>query len=109
MAGEIICMDGTIDINCERTTSTIAVANTGDRPIQVGSHYHFYEVNKALSFERAKALGMRLNIPSGTSVRFEPGQEQQVELIALEGKRIIYGLRGLVNGPVAVKEGVSEC
>jgi urease beta subunit len=108
VAGEILCRDGQIEINSGRATRTLTVANTGDRPIQIGSHYHFYEVNRALAFDREKAFGMRLNIPSGTSVRFEPGQEQRVELVALGGERVVWGLRGLANGPAEVKEGAPE-
>jgi urease subunit beta len=79
---------------------TLAVANTGDRPIQVGSHFHFYEVNRALSFDRAKALGYRLNIPAGNAVRFEPGDTKEVRLVALAGKREVHGLNDGVNGPL---------
>jgi urease subunit beta len=79
---------------------SLAVANTGDRPIQVGSHFHFYEVNRALSFDRAKALGYRLNIPAGNAVRFEPGDTKEVRLVALAGKREVHGLNDGVNGPL---------
>jgi urease subunit beta len=79
---------------------TLAVSNTGDRPIQVGSHFHFFEVNSALSFEREKALGFRLNIPAGTAVRFEPGDTKEVVLVALAGRREVYGLNNKVNGPL---------
>ena len=79
---------------------TLAVSNTGDRPIQVGSHFHFFEVNSALSFEREKALGFRLNIPAGNAVRFEPGDTKEVRLVALAGKREVYGLNNQVNGPL---------
>ena len=89
-----------IEINARRATVTISVKNTGDRPIQVGSHFHFFETNKALDFERKKAFGMRLNIPSGTSVRFEPGDEKEVELVQLGGKKVVVGLNGLVNGSI---------
>ena len=85
-------------LNPGRTTLTLAVSNTGDRPIQVGSHYHFAETNAALAFDRQAARGMRLNIPSGTAVRFEPGQQRTVELVAYAGLRQVWGFRGLVNG-----------
>jgi len=87
-------------LNPGRPTQTLLVANTGDRPIQVGSHYHFAETNAALHFDRQAAKGFRLNIPSGTAVRFEPGQERTVELVAYAGERQVWGFRGLVNGPV---------
>lgn len=96
--GEIIHAGGEIEINAGRPTVTLAVANTGDRPIQVGSHYHFFETNAALSFDRGAARGFRLNIPAGTAVRFEPGQTREVELVALAGERAVYGFRGLVMG-----------
>ncbi|KAB2780513.1 urease subunit beta [Brucella anthropi] len=96
--GEIITQDGDIELNQGQPTITIKVANTGDRPIQVGSHFHFYEVNAALSFERAKALGQRLDIAAGTAVRFEPGQERDVTLVPVSGKREIYGFRQMVMG-----------
>ena len=96
--GEILVADGDIELNAGRLTTTIRVANTGDRPVQVGSHYHFYEVNQALRFERAAARGYRLNIAAGTAVRFEPGQTRTVELVALDGARQVYGFRGLVQG-----------
>ncbi|MBR7654256.1 urease subunit beta [Brucella oryzae] len=96
--GEIITQDGDIELNQGQPTVTIKVANTGDRPIQVGSHFHFYEVNAALSFERDKALGQRLDIAAGTAVRFEPGQERDVTLVPLSGKREIYGFRQMVMG-----------
>lgn len=89
---------GTIEINAGRETCTISIENTGYRPIQVGSHYHFYEVNPALSFDRAKARGFHLNIPAGTAVRFEPGQRREVTLVAYAGDRVIYGFRGEVQG-----------
>ena len=85
-------------LNSGRTTLSMAVSNTGDRPIQVGSHYHFAETNAALAFDRQAARGMRLNIPSGTAVRFEPGQQRSVELVAYAGLRQVWGFRGLVNG-----------
>ncbi len=99
--GEIFVKDGTIKLNAGRKTLTLAVANTGDRPIQVGSHYHFFETNPALQFDRKKARGMRLNIPAGTAVRFEPGQSREVTLVALAGKRAIYGFRQDVMGRLA--------
>jgi urease subunit beta len=96
--GEMFIKDGDIELNKGRKTITLSVANTGDRPIQVGSHYHFFETNPALKFDRKKARGMRLNIPSGTAVRFEPGQSRQVSLIALAGARKVYGFRQDVMG-----------
>lgn len=96
--GELIVDDGEHELNAGRTTLTVTVANTGDRPVQVGSHYHFYEVNTALSFDRAAARGFRLNIASGTAVRFEPGQSRTVELVELAGARTVYGFNGLVMG-----------
>ena len=96
--GELIAAAGEIELNAGRPTLTLSVANTGDRPIQVGSHYHFYETNPALAFEREQARGFRLNIPAGTAVRFEPGQTRQVELVAYAGERRVYGFRGQVMG-----------
>ena len=96
--GEMKIDAGEIELNVGRRTMTLAVANTGDRPIQVGSHYHFFETNEALSFDRAAARGMRLNIAAGTAVRFEPGQWRTVELVALDGEREVYGFNGLVMG-----------
>jgi urease subunit beta len=96
--GEIIIKDGDIILNAGRKTVTIAVTNTGDRPVQVGSHYHFFETNPALEFERKKARGMRLNIPAGTAVRFEPGQTRDVTLIPFAGTRKVFGFRGAVMG-----------
>ena len=96
--GEIIAAPGEIELNAGAPTVTIDVANTGDRPIQVGSHYHFFETNMGLDFEREKALGMRLDIPSGTAVRFEPGQKRTVQLIPLSGKREVYGFRQQIMG-----------
>ena len=98
--GEIITQPGEIELNAGRETLTITVANTGDRPIQVGSHFHFYEVNSALQFDRELTKGMRLNIPAGTAVRFEPGDEKEIELVAIAGSRQIYGFNGLINGKV---------
>jgi urease subunit beta len=96
--GEIITKSGDIELNKGRKTVTLTVANTGDRPIQVGSHYHFFETNPALKFERKKARGMRLDIAAGTAVRFEPGQTREVKLVALAGGRTVYGFRGDVMG-----------
>ena len=96
--GEMFIKDGDIELNKGRKTATLTVANTGDRPIQVGSHYHFFETNPALKFERKKARGMRLDIPAGTAVRFEPGQSREVTLVALAGARTIYGFRQGVMG-----------
>lgn len=101
--GEIFIDDGDIELNVGRPTATVKVANSGDRPIQVGSHFHFYETNPALQFDRALAYGMRLNIAAGTAVRFEPGQERTVELVALAGERKVYGFNGKVMGQL--KEG----
>ena len=98
--GEIITQSGTIELNQDRETLEIEVANTGDRPIQVGSHFHFYEVNSALQFDREATKGMRLDIPAGTAVRFEPGDEKIVNLVAIAGSREIYGFNGLVEGKV---------
>lgn len=98
--GELLIQDGEIELNAGRATVTLAVANTGDRPIQVGSHFHFYEVNMALQFDREVARGMRLDIPAGTAVRFEPGDEKEVTLVALAGTREVYGLNNKVNGPL---------
>jgi len=96
--GEYFLDDGDIELNVGRRTLTVVVANAGDRPVQVGSHYHFYEVNPALQFERDAALGMRLNIAAGTAVRFEPGQRRTVELVDLAGERIVHGFQGRVSG-----------
>jgi len=96
--GEMKVAAGDIEINQGRPTLKVEVTNTGDRPIQVGSHYHFFETNDALAFERAKAYGFRLNIAAGTAVRFEPGQTREVTLVALAGSRTIYGFRGDVMG-----------
>ncbi len=97
--GEMLIEDGEHALNTGRQTLVLEVANTGDRPIQVGSHYHFAETNAALAFDRQAARGMRLNIPSGTAVRFEPGQVRTVTLVAYGGARQVWGFRGLVNGP----------
>ena len=96
--GELLIDAGDLELNAGRRTATLVVENTGDRPIQVGSHYHFAETNAALRFDRATARGMRLNIASGTAVRFEPGQQRSVELVAFGGDRIVHGFRGLVSG-----------
>ena len=96
--GEILTADGDITLNEGRAAITLTVANTGDRPVQVGSHYHFFEVNPALSFDRAKARGMRLDIASGTAIRFEPGQSRDVQLVAYVGGRRVVGFRGEVMG-----------
>jgi urease subunit beta len=98
--GEFIIKDGEIELNAGRETVTLTVTNTGDRPIQVGSHYHFFETNPALQFDRASARGMRLNIAAGTAVRFEPGQSRDVTLVALAGTRTVYGFRQAVMGTV---------
>jgi urease subunit beta len=96
--GEVITKDGDITLNAGRKTMTVSVTNTGDRPVQVGSHYHFFETNPALKFERKKARGMRLDIPAGTAVRFEPGQTRDVTLIPFAGARKVFGFRGAVMG-----------
>jgi urease subunit beta len=96
--GELLAADGEIELNAGRHTVRVTVANTGDRPIQVGSHFHFFETNEALRFDRAATRGFRLNIAAGTAVRFEPGQEREVELVALSGDRIVFGFNGLVMG-----------
>lgn len=96
--GEMLIEAGEITLNAGRATATVKVANSGDRPIQVGSHFHFYETNPALQFDRALAYGMRLNIAAGTAVRFEPGQQRTVELVAFAGDRKVYGFNGKVMG-----------
>ena len=96
--GELLIDDGVHPINAGRRSLSLVVRNTGDRPIQVGSHYHFAETNAALGFDRAAARGMRLNIASGTAVRFEPGQQRTVELVDYAGERTVYGFRGLIQG-----------
>ena len=96
--GELLPADGTLLLNAGRAIVEVEVENTGDRPIQVGSHFHFFEVNRALDFDREQALGMRLNIPAGTAVRFEPGDEKEVELVEMGGTRKVMGFNGLVNG-----------
>jgi urease subunit beta len=96
--GEIITGTGDLELNTGRKTVTLTVANTGDRPIQVGSHFHFYEVNSALHFERDQSRGFRLNITAGTAVRFEPGQRRTIELVELSGDRIVYGFNARIMG-----------
>lgn len=96
--GEIIVLPGDIELNFGRKIVRLLVGNTGDRPIQVGSHYHFYETNEALKFNREQARGMRLDIPAGTAVRFEPGDEKQVQLVPFVGSREVYGFNGKING-----------
>lgn len=102
--GEIFAAAGEIELNAGRDTVTLVVANTGDRPIQVGSHYHFFETNPALEFQRKRSLGFRLNIAAGTAVRFEPGQTREVQLVSYAGKRRIYGFRGDVMGALGDSE-----
>jgi urease subunit beta len=96
--GEMIVSAGEIELNADRPTVRMLVGNTGDRPIQIGSHYHFYEANEALEFNREQAKGMRLDIPAGTAVRFEPGDEREVQLVPFVGSREVYGFNGRVNG-----------
>ncbi len=98
--GEIVTVDGDLELNASRRMVRLTVANTGDRPIQVGSHYHFFETNPALRFDRARARGCRLDIPAGTAVRFEPGQEREVDLVDYAGAREVYGFRAEVMGPL---------
>lgn len=98
--GAVLCEAGTLELNAGRASKTLTIANIGDRPIQVGSHFHFFEVNRMLQFDRAAALGFRLDIPAGTAVRFEPGDTKSVTLVALAGDRIVQGLNDLVNGPL---------
>ncbi|MCY7386003.1 MAG: urease subunit beta [Microcoleus sp. CAN_BIN18] len=96
--GEMIVSDGEIELNAGRETVRLLVGNTGDRPIQVGSHYHFYETNEALAFNREQSRGMRLDIPAGTAVRFEPGDEREIQLVPFVGSREVYGFNGKING-----------
>jgi urease subunit beta len=96
--GEVIAAAGDIEINVGRELKTLTVSNVGDRPIQVGSHYHFFETNAALKFDRTQARGFRLNIPAGTAVRFEPGQDRTIELVALDGARVVYGFTASISG-----------
>lgn len=105
--GEYFIDEGNIELNAGRETVKITVANSGDRPIQVGSHYHFFETNRALHFDRDASLGFRLNIAAGTAVRFEPGQEREVELVAYAGDRNVYGFNGLVMGALPAKKTAS--
>jgi urease subunit beta len=98
--GEIVAMPGDIELNAGRASVTLDVANTGDRPIQVGSHYHFFETNPALSFDRDKARGFRLDIPAGTALRFEPGLTRRARLVAYAGGRTVHGFRGAIAGPL---------
>ena len=96
--GEVLCAEGTIVLNEGRPTRTVTVTNVGDRPVQVGSHFHFFEVNRCLSFDRAQAFGYRLDVPSGNSVRFEPGESKEVRLVELGGRRLVLGLNDLTQG-----------
>jgi urease subunit beta len=98
--GEMFVKPGELELNAGRPTLRVRVSNTGDRPIQVGSHYHFYETNGALAFEREATRGYRLNVAAGTAVRFEPGQEREVELVAFAGARVVYGFQARVSGPL---------
>ena len=98
--GELMPEPGRIDLNAGRPVTTLTVANTGDRPVQVGSHFHFHEVNDALRFDRDAALGLRLDIPAGTAIRFEPGDTREVLLVPFAGERRVFGFNGLVNGPL---------
>lgn len=98
--GEMLSNEGEVELNAGRETVPLTVANIGDRPIQVGSHFHFFETNKALRFDRESAYGTRLAIPAGTSVRFEPGDEREVDLVPIGGRRVIRGFNGLVEGPL---------
>jgi urease subunit beta len=98
--GELIPEPGELELNAGRPVTTVLVANTGDRPVQVGSHFHFFEVNAALEFDREATRGQRLDIPAGTAVRFEPGDSREVQLVPFAGNRRIYGFNGLVNGPL---------
>ena len=100
--GELLTEPGTLELNVGRPVTTIEVANTGDRPVQVGSHYHFAETNPALDFDRDRARGQRLDIPAGTAVRFEPGQRRTVDLVPYTGARRVYGFNGAVMGPLEV-------
>ena len=98
--GELLCEPGEIELNADRPTTTISVANSGDRPVQVGSHFHFAEANAALQFDRAAARGQRLDIPAGTAIRFEPGDSRDVNLIPFAGDRRVIGFNGQINGPL---------
>lgn len=101
--GEIDVLKGELELNPGRKTLRLSVANKGDRPIQIGSHYHFYETNSSLAFDRESTRGFRLNIPAGTTVRFEPGQSREVELVEYAGERYVYGFNGKIMGPLEVK------
>ena len=103
--GEYLLEEGELELNAGRPTVTLAVTNTGDRPVQVGSHYHFFEVNNALDFDRDWARGYRLDIPAGTAVRFEPGQSRTIQLVAYAGARLVYGFQGRVMGPLDAADG----
>lgn len=98
--GEILPSDQTVEINKNRESTSVIVSNTGDRPAQIGSHFHFFEVNRALEFDREEAFGMRLDIPAGTAVRFEPGEEQEVELVKFAGKKYVTGMNNLTDGTI---------
>ena len=98
--GEYLIDEGSVEANVGRETVTLLVTHRGDRPIQVGSHFHFYETNSGLDFDREAARGMRLNIPAGLAIRFEPGEQKEVTLVAYAGNRVVYGHRGLINGPL---------
>ena len=102
--GELLPADEEVTINEGRETATVTVENTGDRPVQVGSHFHFFEVNPGLDFDREAAYGMRLDIPAGTAIRFEPGTEREVDLVAIGGNRVVHGMAGLVNGELDDEE-----
>lgn len=102
--GEYILAEGDIECNVGRKTATVTVVNTGDRPVQVGSHFHFFEINRQMAFDRQKALGMRLNIPAGTAVRFEPGEEKEVELVEFGGNKRVFGFSNLVDGAIAEQD-----
>src|ERR1700712_4104319 len=102
--GELIAAAGEIELNVGRETVTVVVANRGDRPVQVGSHFHFFEGNGALSFDRAAARGFRLDVAAGTAVRFEPGQSRTVRLVALAGDRVVYGFNGAIMGPLDARD-----
>ena len=104
--GELLVAPGDLELNAGRATVTVSVANRGDRPVQVGSHFHFAEVNASLDFDRAAARGFRLDVAAGTAVRFEPGQSRTVQLVALAGDRVVYGFNGAVMGPLDAKGGV---
>jgi urease subunit beta len=110
--GECFCDGADLELNAGRPTVTLAVRNTGDRPVQVGSHFHFFEVNRALVFDRARAYGTRLDVPAGTAIRFEPGDVKEVRLVALAGQRVVRGLNGLVGGhlddPLARKQALER-